>query len=360
MEIDLGAVVHNLNFFRGRLKAATKIMAMVKAFAYGSGSTEIANVLQYHRVDYLGVAYADEGVELRKNNISLPVMVMNPAEETFETLLSYSLEPEIYSFRILEKLLQFLKGKSASIHLKIDTGMHRLGFNEEDLDQLISILKNNSHLKVASIFSHLAGADEAQHDEFSLAQGKQFAKNADKISFAIGYKPLYHILNSPGILRLPSLQFDMVRLGIGLYGIDPTDEKISGLKPVATLKTIISQIKNIPEGETIGYGRRGKAEHDIRIATIAIGYADGFNRAFSRGVGRVLVDGKLSPVVGNVCMDMTMVDITGTQAREGDEVIIFGEGLPIQEVAKSINTIPYEILTNTSERVKRVFVAESI
>jgi len=360
MEIDLGAVVHNLNFFRARLQPTTKIMAMVKAFAYGSGSTEIANVLQYHRVDYLGVAYADEGVELRKNNISLPIMVMNPAEETFETLVAYSLEPEIYSFRTFEKLLQFLNGKPLRIHLKIDTGMHRLGFSQQDLPQLITRLKKNSHLTVASIFSHLAGADEAQHDDFSFSQGKQFQHQADQISSAIGYKPLYHLLNSPGILRLPSMQFDMVRLGIGLYGVDPTEDHISGLKPVATLKTMISQIKNISAGETIGYGRRGKAEGDIQVATIAIGYADGFSRAFSRGKGKVIVNGKIAPVIGNVCMDMTMIDITGIQAQEGDDVIIFGEALPIQDVAKSINTIPYEILTNTSERVKRVFVAESI
>jgi alanine racemase len=360
MEIDLGGVVKNLNFFRSRLLPRTKIMVMVKAFAYGSGSNEIANLLQYHRVDYLGVAYADEGVDLRKNNISLPIMVMNPSDETFDSLLSYNLEPEIYNFRILNSLIRFLSGRQLNIHVKIDTGMHRLGFDSSDVGDLLTILKQNQNLKVASIFSHLAGADEAQHDEFSAQQAAAFLENASIISDALGYKPLFHILNSPGILRLPQFQFDMVRLGIGLYGVNPTSDPIEGLQPVATLKTIISQVKKVSAGETIGYGRRGKAEKDISIATIAIGYADGFSRAFSRGIGHVLINGQLVPVIGNVCMDMTMVDITGLDAKEGDQVIIFGKDLPIQTLASSISTIPYEILTSMSERVKRLFVAESM
>lgn len=361
MEIDLGAIVHNLNFFRSRISPSTKIMVMVKAFAYGSGSTEIANLLQYHRVDYLGVAYADEGIELRKNNISLPIMVMNPSAESFAQMAAYSLEPEVYSFKILHALLHFQNGKSARIHLKLDTGMHRLGFEQKDLPALIALLKSNPHLHLASIFTHLAGADEKEHDAFSRQQASDFVRWADQITAAIGYKPMYHALNSPGILRLPELQMDMVRLGIGLYGVDPTPYKFDQLKPVATLKTLISQIKHIPAGETIGYGRRGKAEKDMTLATIAIGYADGFNRAFSRGVGEVLIRDQRAKVTGNVCMDMTMIDITGIgDAREGDEVIIFGGALPIQEVSAKINTIPYEILTNTSERVKRIFVAESL
>jgi alanine racemase len=360
MEIDLGAVVHNLNYFKAKLKPDTRIMVMVKAFAYGSGSTEIANILQYHKVDYLGVAYADEGIELRKNNISLPVMVMNPTEESFESLLEYQLEPEIYSFNILDRYLKFLDGRPGTIHIKLDTGMHRLGFEETEITALISLLEKNSSIKVASIFSHLAGADEAEHDTFSKAQAAKFKFMADKISTSLNYKPLYHILNSPGILRLPELQFNMVRLGIGLYGVDPTNENFTGLKPVATLKTIISQIKKIKAGETVGYGRRGKAEQDMTLATIAIGYADGFSRAFSRGIGEVLINSQKAKVVGNVCMDMTMVDITDIDAKEGDEVIIFGKELPIQSVAEKIKTIAYEILTSTSERVKRVFVAESI
>jgi Alr-MurF fusion protein len=360
MEIDLGAVVHNLNYFRSLLKPTTRIMVMVKAFAYGSGSAEIANVLQYHKVDYLGVAYADEGVDLRKNNIKLPIMVMNPSEESFDALLTNNLEPEMYSFRILQSFLEFLSGRAAKIHVKLDTGMHRLGFEEEDIKTLASLLAANRNIKVASIFSHMAGADEAEHDNFSNTQAARFQQMADELSQSLGYKPICHILNSPGIMRLPEFQFDMVRLGIGLYGVDPTSDKSSSLKVVATLKTVISQIKHIKKGETVGYGRRGKAEDDMTIGTIAIGYADGYGRAFSRGVGEVLINGKLAKVIGNVCMDMTMVNLTGIDAKEGDEVTIFGESLSIHTVAGKINTIPYEILTNTSERVKRVFVAESI
>ncbi len=360
MEIDLGALVHNLNYFKSRLKSSTKIMAMVKAFAYGSGSNEIANVLQYHKIDYLGVAYADEGVDLRKSNITLPIMVMNPAEDSFEALLKYHLEPEIYSFKILHDLAEFLQGRPCKIHIKIDTGMHRLGFDKEEIDGLITLLLERPNLKVSSIFSHLAAADEQVHDRFSKEQGELFRRMADKISASLKYRPLYHLLNSAGILRLPELQFDMVRLGIGLYGVDPAPDGGTDLKPVASLKTIISQIKHLSPDETIGYGRHGKVERHLTIATIAIGYADGFNRAFSRGVGKVLVQGMPARVIGNVCMDMTMIDITGIPAKEGDEVVIFGKGLPIEELAKSISTIPYEILTSTSERVKRVFVAESI
>ena len=360
MEIDLGAVVHNLNYFKAGLKPSTKIMVMVKAFAYGSGSTEIANLLQYHKVDYLGVAYADEGIDLRRNNITLPIMVMNPSEESFGLLLPNKLEPELYSFKILNSLLRFLQGRPCLAHIKLDTGMHRLGFEESDLDELTTTLKANPNLKVASIFSHLAGADELRHDAFSREQGKRFQILADKISEALGYRPLLHLLNSPGILRLPEFQFDMVRLGIGLYGIDPTGEKKQDLRPAARLKTIISQVKQIASGDTIGYGRTGKAGSPMKLATIAIGYADGFSRSFSRGVGKILVHGKLAPVVGNVCMDMTMIDITEVQASEGDEAIIFGPDLPIEDVAGWIKTIPYEILTNTSERVKRIFIAEGI
>jgi len=352
-------LVHNFNYFKSTLRPSTKIMVMVKAFAYGSGSTEIANLLQYHQADYLGVAYADEGVALRKNNISLPIMVMNPSEESFDILFSQNLEPEIYSFKIFHALLNYLQGKPCKIHLKLDTGMHRLGFEATHLDEVIALLLANPQIRVASIFSHLAGADEATHDDFSKAQGRTFETWANQISEALSYRPLYHILNSPGILRLPELQFDMVRLGIGLYGVDPTSE-VHPLKPVVTLKTIISQIKKIKQGESIGYGRRGVAEKDTLIGTIAIGYADGFSRAFSRGAGHVLIHGMPARVIGNVCMDMTMVDITGIDAKEGDEVIVFGKGLPIQEVAASINTISYEILTSTSERVKRVFVSEGI
>lgn len=360
MEVDLNAMIANLNYFKSLLKPGVKLMAMVKAFAYGSGSEEVANLLQYHRVDYLGVAYADEGVELRKNNITLPIMVMNPTEESFPVLLEYHLEPEIYSLRIHRALLDFLGNRPCRIHLKIDTGMHRLGFESMDLDEALALLKTHPQVEVATIFSHLSGADEKTHDNFTRDQAAAFQKETQRVETALGYRPVMHLLNSSGILRFPDYQFDMVRLGIGLYGVDPTEQGSAHLQPVATLKTIVSQIKRIPAGHTIGYGRKGKAEKDMTLATIAIGYADGFSRAFSQGKGKVLIQGQLASVVGNVCMDMTMIDATGLPVREGDEAIIFGPGLPIHQVAAWGNTIPYEILTNTSERVKRVFVAESI
>jgi alanine racemase len=360
MEINLAALVNNLNYFKSRLKPGVKIMAMVKAFAYGSGSEQVAHLLQYHRVDYLGVAYADEGVELRKNGISLPIMVMNPAEESFETLVRYELEPEIYSPRLLAALLSFLDGRPASIHLKVDTGMHRLGFDAASWSAALRVLAAHPEIRVVSVMSHLAGADESRHDAFTQRQAHAFAAYYQQLSDTLGVRPIRHLLNSPGILRFPDYQFEMVRLGIGLYGINPTAEQVGALQPVATLKTIVSQIKHIPKGDTIGYGRHGLATEDMQLATIAIGYADGFSRAFSQGRGQVWINGKKAPVMGNVCMDMTMVDVTNIPVREGDEVIVFGGPLPIEEVAANGRTIAYEILTNTSERVKRVFYAESL
>jgi len=360
VEIDLGAMVHNLNFFKAKLKPGVKLMVMVKAFAYGSGSEEVANLLQYHHVDYLGVAYPDEGVELRKNHIRLPIMVMNPSEESFETLVTHQLEPEIFSIAILRSLTSFLNGRPYKIHIELDTGMHRLGFEESDLSHLIAILRANPNVEVASVFSHLAAADETTHDAFTKDQANFFLSLAAFLTKELNIHPTLHILNSSGILRFPELQLDMVRLGIGLYGVDPTEGKESHLQVVATLKTIISQIKRIKAGESIGYGRKGLAEKETMLATIAIGYADGFSRSFSQGIGSVWIHGELAPVIGNVCMDMTMVDITGIPAKEGDEVIVFGKELTIDSLAKKINTIPYEVLTGTSERVRRIFYAESI
>jgi alanine racemase len=359
MEIDLDKMAHNLNYFKSRLNPGVKVMVMVKAFAYGSGSEEVANLLQYHRVDYLGVAYTDEGVDLRKNQISLPIMVMNPTEESFPLLLTNRLEPTLYSIGLLKSLIEFLQGQSCIVHLELETGMHRLGLEKDDLEEIIALLKANPNISVASIFSHLAGADESKHDTYSQVQFESFQNGYKKITAALRIQPIRHILNSSGILRLPNLQMDMVRLGIGLYGVNPTSDSNDQLQPVATLKTVISQIKKLKARQSVGYGRRGQPDSDMTLATIAIGYADGFSRSFSRGAGRVMVAGKRVPVVGNVCMDMTMIDITGINVHEGDDVIIFGEGMPIQEVAASINTIPYEILTNTSERVKRVFFAGS-
>jgi len=284
--------------------------------------------------------------------------VMNPTEESFESVVSNNLEPAMYSLKMLSAFASFLNGSVGTVHIEVETGMQRLGFNENDWSKVLAILKNHKNIRIASVFSHLSGSDESIHDGFSKEQFERYQKSYNRLSTELNVKPLRHILNSAGILRLPDFQMDMVRLGIGLYGIDPTDEKFTELQPVATLKTVISQIKKIEKGETIGYGRKGKAERELTIATIAIGYADGFSRSFSRGKGFVSVNGKKAPVVGNVCMDMTMVDITDINASEGDDVIIFGDGLSIHDVARSIETISYEILTNTSARVKRVFVTE--
>lgn len=362
LEINLDALTHNLNFYRNRVGNDTRIMVMVKAFAYGSGSAEVAQLLQFHRVDYLAVAYTDEGVTLRQNGIELPIMVMNPSHSTFDKLLEFQLEPEIYSHKILAEWLEFITEKSAAaqlpIHLKLDTGMHRLGFTDADLPRLIERLAPYPTLKVASIFSHLVGADEAIHNDFSRLQYERFVAGAAQLEAALGYRPLRHILNSAGIVRFPDYKLDMVRLGIGLYGVEVNRQEQRLLQQIGTFKTVVSQVKHLPAGETIGYSRKGVLERTSSIATIAIGYADGYDRRFSKGVGKVLINGALCPVVGNVCMDMTMVDSTGVQVEEGDEVIIFGPALPIYNLSEQIGTISYEILTGISERVKRVFYKE--
>ena len=339
-------------------------MAMVKAFSYGSGSFEIANILQFHRVDYLCVAYADEGIELRKAGITMPIMVMNPEEQSYEAMIQYNLEPEIYSLRVLGLFEESLKRiehkniKPVPVHLKLDTGMHRLGFDENEINELIVRIKNNKHIVIKSIFSHLAGSDEQEHDEFTWQQIKKFNVMSDKIKSHFTYTILKHILNSAGISRFPDAQFDMVRLGIGMYGIGSNKMEQSQLQNVSTLKTSISQIKNIPANETIGYSRKGFAAHDMQIATVPIGYADGLSRRLSNGKGRMIVNGKPAPIIGNVCMDMCMVDITDIKANENDEVIVFGDTYSIIEVARNADTIPYEILTNVSRRVKRVYFQE--
>lgn len=365
LEINLNSLIHNLNYYRSRLKNETKIMVMVKAFSYGSGSFEISNILQFHRVDYLAVAYADEGVELRKAGILLPILVMNPEEQSFESMLTYNLEPEIYSFRILQQFSDIVKKKLTEnpalkfpIHLKLDTGMHRLGFDANEINELVVRIRNNRHLKVVSIFSHLAGSDEAAHDGFTKKQAELFSSMADQICGHFQHKIFRHLLNSAGIIRFPEWQFDMVRLGIGLHGIAATSNEQKHLQFVATLKTTISQIKTVKATETIGYSRRGVLKRDTQVATVAIGYADGLNRKLSNGVGKMLVHDKKCPVIGSICMDMTMIDTTDVVAKEGDEVIVFGPGYSIVEMAKDLDTIPYEILTTVSQRVKRVYFHE--
>ncbi|GAB3898411.1 bifunctional UDP-N-acetylmuramoyl-tripeptide:D-alanyl-D-alanine ligase/alanine racemase [Larkinella knui] len=370
LEINLDALTHNLNFYRNKVGSQTKIMVMVKAFAYGSGSAEVASLLQYHRVDYLAVAYADEGVGLRQNGIKLPIMVMNPAPESFRQLIDFQLEPEIFSFRILEEWSRFLKEENAPvsgekpdvtfppIHIKLDTGMHRLGFLPVEIPLLGQLLKAHPELRVASVFSHLAGSDEAEHTPFSQEQYRQFIAGATELEQLVGYRPLRHLLNSAGIVRLPEFKLDMVRLGIGLYGVEVSKLEPQQVQAVGTLKTVISQIKELKSGETVGYSRRGVLTHDARIATLAIGYADGYDRRLGNGVGQVWVNGVLCPTVGSICMDMTMIDVTQAAAREGDEVILFGQPVSIADLAGRIGTIPYEILTGVSERVKRVFFRE--
>ncbi len=361
LEINLNALVHNLNYYRSRLKPETKIMAMVKATSYGSGSFEIANVLQYHNVDYLAVAYTDEGIELRKAGITLPIMIMNPEIMSFELMLRHKLEPEIYNFRLLNQLQDVLKkheGDPIKIHIKLDTGMHRLGFGEEDINELVVRLNNNRHISVQSIFSHLSSSDESEHDGFTNIQIQRFKEMSTKISQNFMYPIMRHLLNSSGIFRFNEAQFEMVRIGIGLYGFSSTAYEQHHLQHVATLKTAISQIRNVSANETISYNRKGKLKRDAVIATVAIGYADGINRRLGNGKGKMLVNGKLAPIVGNVCMDMCMLDITDVKAQEGDEVIVFGSDYPVTIMSEAIGTIPYEVLVNVSQRVKRVYFQE--
>ncbi|MCY7359681.1 MAG: alanine racemase, partial [Rudanella sp.] len=324
----------------------------------GSGSAEVAQLLQFNRVDYLAVAYADEGVSLRQNGIDLPIMVMNPSPETFATLLEHRLEPEIYSMRLLTEWAEWAKGEEFTLHLKIDTGMHRLGFLPDELPDVIAYLNANPLLRVATVFSHLVGADESVFNSFSRTQFERFVQATDLLEQGLGYQPTRHLLNSAGIVRFPEFRLDMVRLGIGLYGIESSQIEPGQVMPVGTLRTVVSQIKTVWAGDTVGYSRRGVLDHDARIATLAIGYADGYDRRFGNGVGEVWVNGTRCPTVGNVCMDMTMIDVTAANVAEGDEVELFGTNLSVSDLAKRIGTIPYELLTNVSERVKRIFFTE--
>jgi Alr-MurF fusion protein len=364
LEINLNALVSNLGYFRRKLNPETKIMAMVKAFSYGSGSFEIANILQYHRIDYLAVAYTDEGVELRKAGIIVPIMIMNPDQQSFDSIIKHDLEPEIYSFRSLDLLEEAIRtniiveNKPVKIHIKIDTGMHRLGFMPDETDKLIDQLKNINTIFVKSVFSHLAASEDAGEDDFTRQQIRLFTELTKKFRKEISPDILAHILNSAGISRFPEAQMDMVRLGISLYGVASTEDDLQNLENVSMLKSIISQIKIVQAGETIGYNRAGKADKEMTIAIVPVGYADGLNRKLSNGKGKLFIKGYSVPITGNVCMDMCMVDITGIDANEGDEVIIFGKEHPITELAHDLETIPYEVLTNISRRVKRVYFHE--
>jgi alanine racemase len=361
LEINLNALADNLKQYQQLLHPSTKMMAMVKAFSYGGGSFEIANLLQFHKVDYLGVAYADEAIELRRSGINLPMMVMNPELTTFDSLLQYQLEPVIYSFQLLKLFDDFLKKEGIQqfpVHIELETGMNRLGFPLDEMQTLISSLKNSS-FKIQSVFSHLAASEEAQQDEFTKQQTDLFINAANVIQSAVNYSFLKHISNSAAIIRHPELQLDIVRLGIGLYGIDSANSHLLDLHEASTLKSTIAQIKHLKNGVTVGYNRKGIADGNTTIATVGIGYADGYPRTLSNGNGKMLVNGHLAPVIGSVCMDMTMIDITGiADVWEGDEVIIFGKGLSVEQIAKWAQTIPYEILTGVSQRVKRVYFEE--
>ncbi len=359
LEVNLDAIIHNYKYFNSKLKSSTKIDCMVKAFGYGVGSYELAKTLQDQAGDYLSVALADEGAELRREGITMPIMVMNPEMTSFNTLFEYNLEPEIYSFKILDAMIRESERRGITefpVHIKFDTGMHRLGFDAEDMDELISRLYKQKGLKVRSVFSHLAGSDSDQLDYYTELQAERFQKITDEFREKLGYNFMKHILNSAGIERFPQYQFDMVRLGIGLYGISGVAPQ--ALQPVASLKTTILQIKKLKKGETVGYNRNGVLDRDSHIACLPLGYADGLDRRLGNRFGHVYINGTLCPIIGNVCMDLCMVDVTDIDAKEGDTAIIFGKEIPVEDIAKQLNTIPYEILTSIPARVKRVYFRE--
>jgi alanine racemase len=359
LEIDLNALVNNLNIFKSLVRPATKIMVMVKAFSYGSGDVEIAKLLQFQQADYLAVAVADEGVELRQAGIQTPVIVMNPEENSFQNIIDFGLEPNIYSMDLLESihssvaenaLLQF------PVHIKLDTGMNRLGFkSKEEANQVVSFLRKTDRLKVVSVFSHLAGSDDAALDSFTLQQFERFKTLSQIITTNFSYKIDLHMLNSAGIERFPQMQLDMVRLGIGLYGVSVTNLP---LQNISSFKSVVSQVKLLKPGETVGYSRKGKINHHAEIAVVPVGYADGLDRKLGNGNGEAFVKGNRVPIIGNICMDMLMLDVTGLKVEPGDEVEFFGPNISITDVAERAGTIPYEILTGISQRVKRIYLQE--
>ena len=363
LEVNLNAVVDNLNYYRSFLKPETKLVCMVKADAYGAGAVEVAKTLQDHRVDYLAVAVADEGVTLRRNGITQNIMIMNPEMTAFKTMFDYDLEPEVYSFRLMDALIRAAEQQGITgwpVHIKLDTGMHRLGFDpEKDIDEVIRRLKSQNAIIPRSVFSHFVGSDSDDFDNFSAMQFEKFDKASSKLQAAFPHKIIRHMDNSAAIQHFPERQMDMCRLGLGLYGYDPRETsstKTNGLRPVSTLKTTILQLRNVPKDETVGYSRRGILTRDSVIAAIPIGYADGLNRHLGRGVGYCLVNGQKAPYVGNICMDVAMIDVTDIpNVHEGDSVEIFGEHLPATVLSDTLDTIPYEVLTGVSNRVKKVY-----
>ena len=356
LEINLNALVDNLNYYRNKLKPDTKIVCMVKASAYGAGSYEIAKTLEDQRVNYLAVAVADEGSELRKAGITSSIIIMNPEQTAFKTLFDYKLEPEVYSFHLLEELIKAAEREGITnfpIHIKIDTGMHRLGFAPAEIPRLVERLHKQTSVIPRSVFSHLVGSDTERLDTFTRRQIEVFEAAAAQLQEGFSFKIIRHICNTAGIQRYPGAQFEMVRLGIGLYGVDPFTNEM--LHNISTLRSTILQIHDVPKEETVGYGRKGILERDSRIAAVPIGYADGLNRHLGNGRGYCLVNGKKAPYVGNICMDVCMIDVTDIDCREGDKVIIFGDNLPVTVLSDLLDTIPYEVLTSVSNRVKRVY-----
>ena len=361
LEINLNAILHNINVHKSLLKPETKMCAMVKAYSYGLGGYEIAEFLQHHHIDYLGVAYADEGVDLRKNGITTPILVMNPEQGSYDVIIDYNLEPEIYSLRVLELFANQLQLKGIQqkypIHIKVETGMHRLGFKEHEIDELVENLKKYN-VKVASIFSHLSSADVPEEDDYTMEQIHTFQRVSSKISEALGYQPIRHILNTAGITYYSDYQFEMVRIGIGMVGISANPEVKKQLQNAVTFKTVISQISEVKQGDSIGYNRKYKAEKDTRIATIPVGYADGIPRLIGNKKGFVGIQNQKVSIVGNICMDMLMVDLQNIKAKEGDEVIIFNGNPTLEEFSGYCQTIPYEVLTSISRRVKRIYIKD--
>lgn len=359
LEVNLSALVDNVRYFRSLMPTTTRLTCMVKAFAYGAGSVEVSKALQQCKmVDYLAVAVADEGVELRKAGITLPIIIMDPEVAALDLIIENNLQPNIYSFQVLDDIIHAAEAKgleSLPVHIKIDSGMHRLGFYREDMPKVIARLQGQTAVRVASVFSHLAGSDEAQFDAFTHEQANYFNTCATQLQSALNYPIIKHICNTAGIERFPEYHFDMCRLGIGLYGLSFAH---ATLRNVCTLKTTILSIKTVPANATIGYGRHTTLSEDRQIAVIPIGYADGFDRRFSNYGGEVLVRGKRCPVVGNVCMDQAMIDVTGTDAQVGDAVEVFGDRLPLEELAAKLGTITYEILTSVSRRVQRIYFHE--
>lgn len=360
LEISYPNCIHNYNYFRSKLKPQTKLLILIKANSYGHGAVEFAKVMEEAGADYFGVAHPIEGIELRKGGIKNPILVLTTGTDYYKEIIENTLEPgmpNMYSLKIFNKILEEMGIEEYPVHIKLDTGMHRLGFMENELPELLEFLKNNKRIKVQSIYSHLAASDEPQHDEFTLGQIALYQKMAPQIDAVLNYKPIHHILNSAGIERFTQYQFDMARLGIGIYGVSAVEQ--SNLKPAASLTCKILQIKELqPTDGTVGYGRHGKLHKEgiTRTATLPLGYADGINRHLGRGNAKFCVNGRLVPTIGNICMDMCMIDVTGTNAKVGDTVTIFGEKPRAKELAEILGTIPYEVFTSVARRVKRVVV----